>query len=128
MTKPTYRLIACAIDDYDSSLTVKQIAALDDDERDCFEIKEGESLEGLRRDAVEWTGEWFASVIECLVEDLPYIAIKDGVDEANKWAERAMEIVRGEPEVLAAISQLQAGEKFVGVTGAGDWVRIEEAV
>lgn len=122
-----YRMIACAVDDYDASLTIEQIAALSSDEQDYFERWESNSLEALRLYAVEHSGEWFASVIECLVEDLPHIAIKDGVEEAEKWAERAMEIVRGEPEVLGAISQLKVGEAFVGITSAGDWIRIEEA-
>ena len=115
-----YRLITCSVDDF-GPIPTEQISTLDEQEQEYFYIVESDSLDELRREAVDHCGEWFVSSAETLIETLG----EEGQD-TEYWRKRVLEFLWHAPPELAAIAIMNVGDQRVGVTSPGDWVRIEE--
>lgn len=116
-----YRMVACSVDDF-GPIPTNKIATLDEDEQEYFYIVESDSLDELRKEAVDHCGEWFVSAAESLIETLG-----DEGEDTEYWRKRTLELLWQAPPELAAIAIMSAGDERVGVTSPGDWVRIEEA-
>jgi hypothetical protein len=114
-------MIACSVDDF-GPIPTEQISTLDEQAQEYFYIVESESLDEIRAAAIDHCGEWFASTVESLIEDLP-----DSSDQ-HYWSQRAIKILWRMPEALARVAKMtpQEDDLFVGVTSLGDWIRIEE--
>ena len=118
---PNYRMIACSVDDF-GPIPTAEIEKLDKDAQEYFYIVESDSLDELRRAAVDHCGEWFVSAAESLIETLG-----EEDEDTEYWRKRTLELLWQAPPELAAIAIMGVGDQRVGVTSPGDWVRIEEA-
>lgn len=117
---PTYRMVACSVDDFGPIPT--EDILIEEEPPEYFYIVESDSLDELRKEAVDHCGEWFVSAAESIIETLG-----DEGEDTEYWRKRVMDFLWQTPAELAKIAVMNPGDLIVGVTSPGDWVRIEEA-
>lgn len=108
-----YRMIACSVGDYEPTMSIESIEALDEFEQDYFIVKESDNLDSLRAEAVSiWKG-W------CEAEP------DDAWDDYDDALRKELETYRQEEE--ETLLNLEVGHTSKNVCSTNDWIRIEEA-